>query len=102
MLWASTKFSHKSAPSGERSVSDVIDFARLRGVQGLDTKAVSTQISYKQDPILALRQALNEAGKAGDIDPLISRYADDVIVMPPNDTTLYGPVRSNHPNLWLT
>jgi len=90
MLWASTKFSHKSAPSGERSVSDVIDFARLRGVQGLDTKAVSTQISYKQDPILALRQALNEAGKAGDIDALISMYADDVIVMPPNDTTLYG------------
>jgi len=63
---------------------------------------VSTQISYKQDPILALRQALNEAGKAGDIDALISMYADDVIVMPPNDTTLYGPVRSNHPNLWLT
>ena len=90
MLWPSTKFSHKSSPSGERSVSDVIDFARLRGVQGLDTKAVSTQISYKQDPILALRQALNEAGKAGDIDALISMYADDVIVMPPNDTTLYG------------
>jgi len=37
-----------------------------------------------------LRQALNEAGKAGDIDALISMYADDVIVMPPNDTTLYG------------
>jgi len=49
-----------------------------------------------------LRQALNEAGKAGDIDALISMYADDVIVMPPNDTTLYGPVRSKHPNLWLT
>src|SRR6266480_6352115 len=54
--------SQKPSPRGEVGfrVSDVIDFARLRGVQGLDTKAVSTQISYRQDPIFALRQALNE------------------------------------------
>ena len=51
---------------------------------------MSTQVSYDQDPIFALRQSIICAVKAGDIDTLVSLVADDAVVMPPNDTTIYG------------
>ena len=28
--------------------------------------------------------------RSGDLNPLVSLFADDAIIMPPNDTTLYG------------
>ena len=31
-----------------------------------------------------------DAMKAGDVDGLMTVFADDVVYMPPNDTTLYG------------
>jgi len=31
-----------------------------------------------------------EASQSGDIDALVSLFAHDAVVMPPNDTTLYG------------
>ncbi|HLH30005.1 MAG TPA: nuclear transport factor 2 family protein [Terriglobia bacterium] len=34
--------------------------------------------------------ALLEGSKAGDIDLLVSTFTDDAVMMPPNDTTLYG------------
>ena len=46
--------------------------------------------SSNQDPIFTLRQAYINATKAGDIDQIVSLVTDDVIAMPPNDTTLYG------------
>jgi ketosteroid isomerase-like protein len=51
---------------------------------------MSTQVSVNQDPIFALRQAFHEACKAGDIESIVSFATDDVIAMPPNDTTIYG------------
>jgi ketosteroid isomerase-like protein len=42
------------------------------------------------DPILELRQKYLEAWRSGDIDGVISFVADDVVVMSPNDSTLYG------------
>jgi ketosteroid isomerase-like protein len=51
---------------------------------------MSTKGSYDPDPIFALRQSFMSAGKAGDIDALVSLAAEDVVIMPPNDTTLYG------------
>lgn len=42
------------------------------------------------DPIFALRQKFIESLKAGDIVGLVSLYADDVVIMSPNDSTLYG------------
>jgi len=31
-----------------------------------------------------------DASRSGDVDALVSLFADDAVVMPPNDTTLYG------------
>jgi ketosteroid isomerase-like protein len=31
-----------------------------------------------------------DASRSGDIDGLMTLFADDAVVMPPNDTTLYG------------
>ena len=42
------------------------------------------------DPIFALRQKYVAAMKSGDIDVLASLCADDVVIMSPNDSTLYG------------
>ena len=33
---------------------------------------------------------MNDAAKAGDIDTVVSLVAEDVVIMPPNDTTIYG------------
>ena len=35
-------------------------------------------------------QRILEASRSGDIDGLMTLFADDAVVMPPNDTTLYG------------
>jgi ketosteroid isomerase-like protein len=35
-------------------------------------------------------QRVLEASRSGDMDALVNLYADDAVVMPPNDTTLYG------------
>jgi ketosteroid isomerase-like protein len=51
---------------------------------------MSIQVSYDQDPLFALHQSFNSACKAGDINTLATLAADDVVVMPPNDTTIYG------------
>jgi len=51
---------------------------------------MSTQISTKEDPILAYRQAFFAAAKAGDVDGVLSLVTDDVVMMSPNDTTVYG------------
>lgn len=51
---------------------------------------MSTQVISKEDPILAYRQKFITAAKAGDIETLVSLAADDIVVMSPNDTTVYG------------
>src|SRR5436853_2912580 len=51
---------------------------------------MKTEGSNDPDPIFALRQLLMSAVKAGDIEALAGLAADDVVVMPPNDTTIYG------------
>jgi ketosteroid isomerase-like protein len=43
-----------------------------------------------KDPVLAGRRKFIEANKAGDVDALVSLVTDDVVIMSPNDTTLYG------------
>ena len=30
------------------------------------------------------------AARSGDLNPLVSLFADDAVIMPPNDTTVYG------------
>jgi ketosteroid isomerase-like protein len=42
------------------------------------------------DPIFALRQKYVAAMKSSDIDALVSLCTDDVVIMSPNDSTLYG------------
>lgn len=42
------------------------------------------------DPIAEYRRAYLEAIKAGDISRIETLLADDIVSMPPNDTTLYG------------
>jgi ketosteroid isomerase-like protein len=51
---------------------------------------MSSKGSKGQDPIFALRQAFFSAIMAGDINKLAELVADDVVIMPPNDTTIYG------------
>jgi ketosteroid isomerase-like protein len=43
-----------------------------------------------EDPIFPLRQKFVAAMKSGDVDGLVSLFADDTVVMSPNDSTLYG------------
>ena len=51
---------------------------------------MSIRSSHDQDPIFALRQAFHSAARGGEIDTLVSMADDDVVIMPPNDTTIYG------------
>src|SRR5262245_12730547 len=51
---------------------------------------MSTELSRKEDPIFAYRQAFLQAAKAGDVDGLVAHVTDDVVSMSPNDTTVYG------------
>jgi len=43
-----------------------------------------------QDLSLNLQQSILNASLAGNIDAIASLFADDAVVMPPNDTTLFG------------
>jgi ketosteroid isomerase-like protein len=43
-----------------------------------------------QDLSLNLQQSILNASLAGNIDAIVSLFADDAVVMPPNDTTLFG------------
>jgi ketosteroid isomerase-like protein len=51
---------------------------------------MSIQPSKKEDPILAYREKFIRAAKAGDVDTLVSLVTDDVVMMSPNDSTVYG------------
>jgi ketosteroid isomerase-like protein len=51
---------------------------------------MSTQISTKEDPIFAYRQAWIKAVKTADLDSLLALVTDDIVLMSPNDTTVYG------------
>jgi uncharacterized protein (TIGR02246 family) len=41
-------------------------------------------------PSESVHQLLREASESGDLAHLMSIYADDAVMMPPNDTTLFG------------
>jgi ketosteroid isomerase-like protein len=47
-------------------------------------------IEMSTSPIEVPHQRVLEASRSGDIDGLMTLFADDAVVMPPNDTTLYG------------
>jgi ketosteroid isomerase-like protein len=49
--------------------------------KGIEMSAAPTEIPH---------QRILEASRSGDIDGLMTLFADDAVVMPPNDTTLYG------------
>lgn len=51
---------------------------------------MSSQASNVDDPVGVYRRAYVEAAKTADIGRIVSFLADDVVSMPPNDTTLYG------------
>ena len=51
---------------------------------------MSTDSAVQQDPIAGLHQRFIEAVLAGDVPTICSLYADGGILMPPNDSTLYG------------
>jgi ketosteroid isomerase-like protein len=51
---------------------------------------MSIQIFPTEDPIFVFRQKLLNALKGGDVDAVVSFAADDVVIMSPNDSTLYG------------
>src|ERR1700704_6200434 len=62
----------------------------MAGCTKLDTTAMSTQPSSAQDPIFSLRQTYIKAAIDGNVDTLVSLATDDIVVMSPNDTTVYG------------
>jgi len=43
-----------------------------------------------QDLSVNLQQSILNASLAGNIDANVSLFSDDAVVMPPNDTTLFG------------
>jgi len=51
---------------------------------------MSTEVVPKDDPIVLYRQKFVDAFKAGDINTVISLATEDVVIMSPNDSTLYG------------
>jgi ketosteroid isomerase-like protein len=51
---------------------------------------MSTEVARTNDPILLYRQTFIDAAKAGDIEGMISVADDEVVIMSPNDSTLYG------------
>jgi ketosteroid isomerase-like protein len=51
---------------------------------------MSKSAAPANDPIFALRQKYVTSMKSGDIDGIVSLFADDVVIMSPNDSTLYG------------
>src|SRR5215203_214056 len=53
-------------------------------------EAMHTAASEKSDPITESRNIWTEAAKAGDAPRIASIFCDDVVLMPPNETSLYG------------
>ena len=53
---------------------------------------MSSKASQLSDPILAAHQAYISAVKTRDLDKLTSLLDAETIFMPPNDTSLFGPV----------
>ena len=51
---------------------------------------MSTEVARKNDPILLYREKFIDALKAGDINAVVSFATEDVVIMSPNDSTLYG------------
>src|SRR5438093_8003108 len=88
MLWAYTKFSHKTTL--QEPLSEVIDFARSRGVLIPINTEEDEGKTVNQDLSLNLQQSILNASLAGNIDAIVSLFADDAVIMPPNDTTLFG------------
>jgi ketosteroid isomerase-like protein len=50
------------------------------------------EVAMSEDPIFEYRQAFFRATQAGDVETLVSFAADDIVLMSPNDTTVYGKV----------
>jgi ketosteroid isomerase-like protein len=51
---------------------------------------MSTEIAANTDPIFAYRQRFIEGCMAADVGAILSLAADDIVVMSPNDTSVYG------------
>src|SRR5690349_7953349 len=47
-------------------------------------------ITVRPDALLAAHKRLIEGMKTGDADVILSLYADDIVLMPPNDTSISG------------
>src|ERR1051326_4328336 len=47
-------------------------------------------ITVRPDALLAAHKRLIEGMKTGDADVILSLYADDIVLMPPNDTSIFG------------
>jgi ketosteroid isomerase-like protein len=48
------------------------------------------QVSAHEDPIISYRQRFIKAAEGADIETLVALATDDVVIMSPNDTTIYG------------
>lgn len=55
-----------------------------------NSSVLSSQPSKIEDPIFEARQLYVKALKTGDIDLFLSLAAEDIVWMPPNDTTVFG------------
>ena len=51
---------------------------------------MSTEAAPLNDPIVPFRRKFTDAWIAADVNALVSLATDDVVVMSPNDSTLYG------------
>jgi ketosteroid isomerase-like protein len=49
-----------------------------------------TEMSSQTGAIDASLQRYIEAVRTGDVDTIVSMYCEDAVLMPPNDTSLYG------------
>ena len=57
-----------------------------------EVQNMSSVSTFESDRISANHRSYIEALKAGDIPTILSHYCEDAVVMPPNETTLYGKV----------
>ena len=51
---------------------------------------MSTEAARQNDPIFLRRQKFIDAAKASDIAGMIALADDEVVIMSPNDSTVYG------------
>jgi len=51
---------------------------------------MNTQLAKPEDPIFAYRQEFIKAAKAGDTNTLVLLATEDIVLMSPNDTSVYG------------